>query len=182
MKPPQIFRYLPILASCPISRNEFGKVGYLTIHESEINEDNQSHRRGGVHTETPGRIWLDSTNDPSMKETNVKGAWTPQNTPVPGTVAWGRGCHDGENPFFYNYEGGIFMASNVANSTRVWNCQIEDPDFAVGPLGDLEHLRYVLILSLSQNRAFSKPCIFATFLSGVPLAKEKLLAKVKLFG
>ena len=74
------------------------------------------------------------------------------------------------------------MASNVANSTRVWNCQIQEPEVAVGPLGDLEHLRYVMILSLFQKRACSKPCIYATFLSGVPLAKQKLLAKVKLFG
>ena len=106
-------------------------------------EDDQTQRRGGVHTETPGQIWLDSTNDLSLKETNIKGEWTPQDDPVPLTVAWGRGCYDGKNPFFYNYEGGIFMASNIANSTRVWNCQIQEPEVAVGPLGDLEHLRYV---------------------------------------
>ena len=146
MKPSPIIRYLPILAACPVSANEFDEVCYLTIHESVINEDNQSQRRGGVHTETPGQIWLDSTNDLSLKETNIKGKWTPQDE-VPTTIAWGRGCHDGDR--FYNYEGGIFMASNVADSTRVWNCQIEEPEVAVGPLGDLEHLRYLRFLSLS---------------------------------
>ena len=27
--------------------------------------------------------------------------------------------------YHYNYEGGLFMASNVDNSTCVWNCQIK---------------------------------------------------------
>ena len=148
MKPSPIIRYLPILAACPVSANEFDEVCYLTIHESVITEDNQSQRRGGVHTETPGQIWLDSTNDLSSKETNIKGKWTLQEEATrPTTVYWGCGCHGGKQ--YYNYEGGIFMASNVANSTRVWNCQIEEPEVAVGPLGDLEHLRYLRFLSLS---------------------------------
>ena len=156
-----------------------------------ITEDDQTQRRGGVHTETPGQIWLDSTNDLSLKETNIKGEWTPQDDPVPLTVAWGRGCYDGKNPFFYNYEGGIFMASNVANSTRVWNCQIQEPEVAVGPLGDLEHLRYIWLFYvctappatfLSPFRPFRKQFSITTFLLGVPLAKEKLLGKAKLSG
>ena len=42
-------------------------------------------------------------------------------------------------------EGGIFMASNVANTTAVWNCQIrdEDGDF-IGPHGDIERFRGLL--------------------------------------
>ena len=42
------------------------------------------------------------------------------------------------------------MASNVANSTRVWNCQIQELEVAVGPLGDLEHLRYTVPIGYSD--------------------------------
>ena len=48
-------------------RSEFGRVGYLTIHESVIEEDNRSQRRGGVHTETPGKVWL-TTRDQSLSK------------------------------------------------------------------------------------------------------------------
>ena len=49
-----------------IFRAEFDEIGYLTIHESKIEEDGKSQRRGGIHTETPGKIWLESHRDPSL--------------------------------------------------------------------------------------------------------------------
>lgn len=42
------------------------------------------------------------------------------------------------------FHGGLFMASTVANSTRVWNARITDSASVVGPLGDIEHLRCLL--------------------------------------
>lgn len=41
--------------------------------------------------------------------------------------------------------GGIFMASNVANTTAIWNCHINsDSGEIVGPHGDIERLRGLL--------------------------------------
>jgi len=140
--PEQMRQYLPLLACCPIKRLDIGAIGYLTIHESVIGNESQSQRRGGVHTETPGRIWLESS-DPALSK-GVGGEWIPQSHPVPLTVAWGRGCYDMDAKTNFEYDGGLFMASNVSDSTRVWNCQIAEPETAVGNLGDLEHLRGAL--------------------------------------
>ena len=43
---------------------------------------------------------------------------------MPLTLAWGRGVYD-ETGTNGHYCGGIFMASSVANSTRVWNASID---------------------------------------------------------
>ena len=36
------------------------------------------------------------------------------------------------------------MASNVADSTRIWNCKVKNPSDVVGPLGDLQHMKSYL--------------------------------------
>jgi hypothetical protein len=42
-------------------------------------------------------------------------------------------------------EGGIFMASNIAGTTAVWNCQVNNDHGAfIGAHGDMEHLRPLL--------------------------------------
>merc|ERR1712039_1140640 len=41
-------------------------------------------------------------------------------------------------------KGGIYMASTVADSCRVWDVQVRDPASVVGKLRDLEHIREVL--------------------------------------
>ena len=42
-------------------------------------------------------------------------------------------------------EGGIFMASNVADTTAVWNCTINDEEGEfIGAHGDIEHFRELL--------------------------------------
>ena len=55
-----------------ISREEYHEVGYLTIQESIIVEDGKSQRRGGVHTETPGKIWLEPYRDPTLDKVSPK--------------------------------------------------------------------------------------------------------------
>ena len=35
----------------------------------------------------------------------------------------------------YTYRGGIYMASSVADSTRVWNVKVDKPQEVVGTLG-----------------------------------------------
>jgi hypothetical protein len=47
--------------------------------------------------------------------------------------------YDGDS-VFGEYQGGIFMASNVSNSCNVWNAKVEQ----IGKLGCLEHLRPLL--------------------------------------
>ena len=69
----------------------------------------------------------------------VLGHWAPLDDP-PLTLAWGRGYCD-ERDITGHYDGGIFMASNVAHSTRVWNASIKELQDIAGPLGSLEHLR-----------------------------------------
>ena len=133
----------------------WGEVGYLTVHESVVREDGQSQRRGGVHTETPGRVWLNA--EDNSLASGVAGELAMM-TSVPLTVAWGRGQYiefsgDGDGGeasgattgATFEYKGGLYMASNVANSTRVWgDTQIVRPEHVVGPLGDLESLRHYL--------------------------------------
>jgi hypothetical protein len=57
---------------------------------------------------------------------------------------WGAGSFTEDGSGCCNTVDGIYMASSVAGSTRVWNARIADPTAVVGPLGDLEHLRGVL--------------------------------------
>ena len=66
--PDNMRQYLPLLAACPLNRDEFEKIGYLTIHESVISNEGQSQRRGGIHTETPGKIWLEGYKDQSIPQ------------------------------------------------------------------------------------------------------------------
>ena len=51
---------------------------------------------------------------------------------------WGRGliCHEKDR---FAIKGGIFMASNVKNACRIWNCEITD-DNVIGQHGNIEHL------------------------------------------
>ena len=71
----------------------------------------------------------------------------PASAPGALTVAWGGGfaeldsSGDEGGDTTYTYRGGIYMASSVADSTRVWNVKVDKPQEVVGTLGDLEHLR-----------------------------------------
>ena len=69
--PGNMRQYLPLLAACPLNRDEFWKIGYLTIHESIISNEGQSQRRGGIHTETPGKIWLEGYKDQSLPQVPI---------------------------------------------------------------------------------------------------------------
>ena len=64
--PKDMRQYLPFLAACPLNREEFDKIGYLTIHESTVKEDGKSQRREGLHTETPGKIQIPYASDCSL--------------------------------------------------------------------------------------------------------------------
>jgi len=97
------------------------QVGYLTVHESEVPEG-EAQRRPGLHTEGFARAPYDSGNVRMLPR------WHP----------WGFGhaMNNGE------FEGGIFLASTVHDSCRLYNVLV--PPEVVGRGGDVEHLRAIL--------------------------------------
>merc|ERR1719277_2309438 len=55
--PEHLHSYWPLIEACGLSENneaEIGKIGYLTVDEQEITEDQTTHRRAGLHTDSPG--------------------------------------------------------------------------------------------------------------------------------
>ena len=129
-------KYIPLLMSCPINREEYGQIGYLTIHESEVMEEQTSQRRKGIHTESPGTIYYNPTTYTVSNGTRSK--WEIQKN-ASLTVAWGRGNFHENFQDTCTFEGGLYMASNVTNSTKVWNCEIQNLDQVVDQYGGLEH-------------------------------------------
>ena len=99
------------------------RVVYLTVDE-RTPEPGASQRRGGLHVESGG---LSSGIDFDIG--------------VVHAMDWGQGSmSDGGLP-----RGGIFMASTVADSTRIYNCRVLDTQGdVIGPHGDVERLRAVL--------------------------------------
>jgi len=97
-------------------------VGYLTIHESNDVAMGSSQRRPGLHTEG------------FVREPCDAGVVVHE----PYWHGWGFGHCIGKGRF----QGGIFMASNVNASCRVYNALV--PNELVGKGGDIEHLRGVL--------------------------------------
>ena len=106
------------------SENEWksSAIGYLTIHESDDVAKGSSQRRPGLHTEG------------FVREPCDAGVVVHE----PFWHGWGFGRCIGKGRF----QGGIFMASNVNTSCRVYNTLV--PDELVGKGGDIEHLRTVL--------------------------------------
>lgn len=129
-----------IISLCPLG-DEIGRIGYLTIQESCV-EDKTSQRRPGIHTERPGKVKLlvpeESNRNADGLMENIAGG-EGHSFLRRSSFGWGMG----------NYRrvqeggeliGGIYMASNVEKSCRIWNCQIMD-DNMIGELGNIEHLR-----------------------------------------
>ncbi len=91
-----------------------------------------SQRRPGIHTESPGVGLLNR----SKGEAEHSAAFD--------RGFWGHGVAKCD----LKLEGGIYMASNVENSCKVWNCQILRPEGnspdAVGIHGGIKHLREFL--------------------------------------
>ena len=127
--PRYLRRYWDQIIKHCIMDSEVGKIGYLTIHESYVDEGT-SQRRPGIHTESPGVVMLKDSKGCVMNR----------------YFGWGGG--HSFNFKEMELEGGIFMASNVENSCRVWNCEILRPEVdsldVVGKHGDIEHLREFL--------------------------------------
>ena len=131
--------------------SDIGKVYYLTIQESWV-EPGNSQRRPGLHVDSPGSVKF-KCEDHDAKHHGLDLVGSGKSKHYNGHQ-WGLGCahYVGEQneeleeqeiqSSVYVMQGGIYVASSVSGSSRVWNCGI-DP-VGVGPLGDIEHLRFLL--------------------------------------
>ena len=141
--PDELKQYWPIIELCSrrIVKKPSGHcTGYLTIDERPVCAGN-SQRRPGVHCESPSVI--------AVPESDAKGGNMPNfiahaknGCYIPGAEHhWGRGIMMRGDRLV----GGIYMCSNVDNSTAVWNHYINDHNGEIiGPHGDMEHVRHLL--------------------------------------
>ena len=128
-----------LIQKCPIGNSDIGRIGYLTIHESFVDE-NTSQRRPGIHTEKPGKVILLRKVRKGKDKSDMAegGGFSYLKHEFYGV--WGLGGMWRVNT---ELEGGIFMASTVSKSCRIWDCQITKDDL-IGEMGDIEHLREFL--------------------------------------
>lgn len=121
--------YIPMIELCASYMKKPWDVGrttpvdsqtaFLTIDERTV-QAGETHRRKGLHVEAP--IWSQSTGV------------------APVSLHWGGGPIRASR-----IHGGIFCASNVANTTAVWNCQLHDPQaHVIRRHGSIEHCRRLL--------------------------------------
>jgi hypothetical protein len=153
--PKALHPYLPLIRACPLQHSRQGQIGYLTVDERTMTADGETHRRAGLHTESPGALTL----APGQAAPHIKGEgkFAPPPHPTALTFFWGAGhvldlpggsdddhCLRGRGRGVFR--GGIYMASTVTGSCRVWNARVRDlaRPGVVGPLGDVEHLRHRL--------------------------------------
>lgn len=126
---PEEFRhYSEMISACPVSADEIGKVGYLTIHEGIVNE-HESQRRPGVHTErhpTPDNLFVHRSYKYSAWG---KGSWVPSVQYKLDKTSSDQGPSSSSSGY---PEGGIFMTSTILDTCRAWNRQVLWPDM----LGD----------------------------------------------
>jgi hypothetical protein len=114
--------YFDCIEQCPYLQEEVGKIGYLTVHESYV-KANQAQRREGLHIESPG-VFCDDADAPAF---------------TPGIEhRWGQGVFFGPD----RYEGGIYMASSVEDTSIVWDALVDkNAKGIVDRHGGCEHLR-----------------------------------------
>ena len=103
--------------------SEVGKVNYLTIQESWV-EEGTSQRRPGLHVDSPGIVKIKD----QILDGCHKGRGSSQ--PYKGH-RWGAGCahqvleHDDPGQALLVCRGGIYMASSVSSSCRAWDCAVK---------------------------------------------------------
>jgi len=109
------------IEECPYPKEYIGEVGYLTVHESYV-EAGAAQRREGLHIEAPSSF--------------------PGAAFTPGVEhRWGMGIFYGPDMF----EGGIYMASSVDDTSEVWDALVhKDVPGIVDRHGGCEHLRSLI--------------------------------------
>jgi len=111
--PGEYRQYWPLIQRC---HSLHSTICYLTIHESFV-KAGETQRRGGLHAESPGYLI-------------ERGKRTGQK------LGWGGGFSAR-----IIHKGGIYMASNINNSCRVFPYQLTKHCDIVGENGDIEFLR-----------------------------------------
>lgn len=97
-------------------------IGYLTVSEEYV-KINTTQRRPGLHIERPSAL-------------RFGGELIRHGHPLFGGLAWGMGCMGDGIPI-----DGIFMASSVANTCRIYNEIITKPEEVADGYGGIEQMR-----------------------------------------
>ncbi|CAB9531470.1 expressed unknown protein (Partial), partial [Seminavis robusta] len=129
--------YWHLIEECPyMDPNLFegSSVGYLTVHESFV-DATKAQRRQGLHIEAPGVSTAEELG-------NIE-AYSSHRKPVVH-FHWGMGRYV-EDDETMRLEGGIFMASTVANTSQLWHALVDkSTPGIVDHHGGCEHLRPLL--------------------------------------
>ena len=130
--------YIPFIRQCMISGyryvdgdNGFARndlTAYITIHESRI-KVGEYQRRSGLHIERPGEICEGSHLLMPKEPFEYGGEYH--------NLSWGLGYYRGDGiPI-----DGIYMASNLENTTRVYPALVKNPEKITDKYGGIENLR-----------------------------------------
>jgi hypothetical protein len=98
----------------------------LTVEEGWV-EAGSTQRRGGLHIESPR--YTQFLDDPTHHEGKWQG--------IPGRIGWGRGVLKDDQ-----FIGGLYMASTVANTCRVYHALVDKT--AVDTHGGLGYLAQLI--------------------------------------
>ena len=111
--PEDLRPYYDLCEKCPLSQDEYGKVLYLTVTEGIVDTDS-TQRRPGLHVEAPGGMFL-----------------------AGNECSWGGGHFQDPD----KYIGGLYMASNLEDTTMLWDALVHKDQGIVDFHGGGEHLR-----------------------------------------
>lgn len=146
--PEYLHSYLPIIKSCPIFPYKFDSDGrnigcdsdqicYLTIHESSVKKG-ETQRRAGIHIERPAFI---EGHGRFVEE-------QPWGMNEFSALSWGRGRWDNMTGFPID---GIYMATNIAKSSKIYDVLIDKPEEITDKHGGLDYIMCNKIKDKSYN-------------------------------
>jgi hypothetical protein len=124
--------YYEMIEACPYVKEEIDNIAFLTVQESSHIHQGETQRRGGIHIESPGVF--------SDYNTNTGKCTTPRCQFHPAIEHhWGMGVFIDAD----RYEGGIYIASNQAGTTKVWDALVDSSIPGIVERGGAcDHLRH----------------------------------------
>ena len=123
--PEDLRPYYELCEQCPMDDEEYGRVLYLTVSEGFVNAES-TQRRAGVHVEAA---------ELSRGSQGVAGTF------FAGTESnWGGGVRE-DYGAPDQYYGGLYMASNTANTCMLWDALVDKGQGITDFHGGGEHLR-----------------------------------------
>ena len=128
--PDDLRDYYSLIDACPFLHDDFGKIAFLTVHESDNVDKGKTQRRPGLHIESPGLFAEYKSNGESASSCSF--------TPGEEMHHWGRGSFGGPD----RYEGGIYLASTVDDSTALWDGLVDSSVPGItNRQGGIDHLK-----------------------------------------